>query len=166
MTLKLPISVLLLLVSSAALGQTACPQGVASGSSQSGPSSMTNSTSDDRTGPASLGLPPAKWADSWGAIAMDDNKGVAGIVTDLRSKRSAKKAAIAECRSRGGVDCTIARTYKNQCLVVAVSSSKSQIVNAATINRATELAMRDCASDGSSDCRIFYSGCSLAWRVW
>jgi hypothetical protein len=166
MSLKLLIAIILFpLSSSMALGQTACPQGVASGGAQCGPSSMINSAegSGDRSSLPSL--PPAEWADSWGAMAMDDSNGVAGIVTDLSSKRTAKKAAIQECRSRGGVDCTIARTYKNQCLVVVASSKKSQIVNAATINRATELAMRDCENDGSTDCRIYYSGCSIAKRV-
>lgn len=109
--------------------------------------------------------PQPKWIDRWGGMAMDDDEGISGIVADLPSKRKAKKAAIAECESRGGKNCTIAAIYKNQCLVVVSNSSRSQIVNAATIGRATALAMRDCMADGSNDCHVFYSGCSNAIRI-
>lgn len=96
---------------------------------------------------------------------MDEQNGISGIVAELSSKRKAIKAAISECKLRGGENCEIVATYKNQCLVVVSSGNKSQIVNAATIERATEIATHDCEADGSTDCHLYYSGCSVAKRV-
>ncbi|GAB3303689.1 hypothetical protein GCM10027564_02640 [Luteimonas notoginsengisoli] len=150
---------LLTIASSGAWAQTACPQGVASGSAQCGPSTMIE--------PASTIAPPAsqiRWADSWGGMASDVENGISGIVTDLPSKRRAKRAAIEECKVRGGVECVVAITYKNQCLVV-VDGNKSYIVSSPTIGRATRLAMQDCVKGGGTDCHVYYSGCSTAKRI-
>lgn len=86
----------LLLVWGSASAQTVCPQGVSAGSAQCGPSSMT-APDPSENAPYVRSLPPLFWADGWGAIATDGH-GVAGAVTDLASKRDAKRAAIQECR--------------------------------------------------------------------
>jgi len=154
-------AVLLLMASNIALAQTACPQGVASGSAQCGPSSQVD---PEHTGASAPIKPNIIWADSWGAIASD---GVStyGIVTDFPSKRKARKAAIEECKRRGGGRCVSAREFVNQCAVVVAGNSGTNIVNAVTVERATELAMQDCRSQGNTSCWTFWSGCSLAWRV-
>src|SRR3546814_4114213 len=74
-------------------------------------------------------VPQVKWADSWGAIAIDDIRGEAGIVTGFPSKRKAKKAAIEECRKRGGEDCSISIIYTNQCAAVVSNSVMSSSAN-------------------------------------
>src|SRR3546814_2123312 len=71
-------------------------------------------------------VPQVKWEDSWGAIAIDDIRGEAGIVTGFPSKRKAKKAAIEECRKRGGEDCSISIIYTNQCAAVVSNSVRSE----------------------------------------
>lgn len=143
-----------------ASAQTACPQGVAAGSAQCGPSPMIESVSSNAPP-----TPQVRWGDSWGGMASDVENGISGIVTDLASKRQAKRAAIQECKARGGVKCTIAMTYKNQCLVV-VDGAGSYFVSSSTIERAARLALEDCTQGGGLSCHVYYSGCSLAKRVW
>ncbi|WP_417473888.1 DUF4189 domain-containing protein [Luteimonas mephitis] len=138
--------------------------GGAAGAAQCGPSSLVDSNDAGYTSSTPY-LPPVRWADSWGAIA-DDGNGQYGIVTDMPSKRSAKKAAIQECRRRGGEECTAGITYKNQCAVVVMGSTRSNVVHALTIEKAAEIAMAACHQRNDVKCRIFWSGCSHAKRVW
>ena len=152
----------LVAISGAGMAQTACPGGVAAGSAQCGPSSLVTPSSEV-PGPA---VPEIKWADSWGAIAIDDVRGEAGIVTDFPSKRKAKKAAIAECRRRGGEECSISRVYVNQCAAVVTNSAMSSSTNAPSVKEAIEIGMQRCEESGTSGCRVYWSGCSHAWRVW
>lgn len=100
-----------------------------------------------------------------GAIAIDDTKGEAGIVTDRPSKRKAKKAAMAECGRRGGEDCSIARVYVNQCAAVVANDKMSSSVNAPSIDETIATGMRRCSEKGSG-CHVYWSGCSVAKRVW
>jgi hypothetical protein len=156
--------VYLLMAAGSVLAQTACPQGVAAGGAQCGPSSLVNSN-DSGYAPNETSLQQARWADSWGAIA-DDGNGEYGIVTDMPSKRSAKKAAIQECRRRGGGRCTVGITYKNQCAVVVMGSTRSNVVNAISIDKAAEIGTTACHERNDVNCRIYWSGCSHAKRVW
>ena len=154
----------LLMVVGSVSAQTACPQGVAAGGAQCGPSSLVNSN-DSGYAPNAPSSPPVRWEDSWGAIA-DDGNGEYGIVTDMPSKRTAKKGAIQECRRRGGGKCTVAITYKNQCAVVVMGSTRSNVVHAITIDKAAEIGTAACHERNDVNCRIYWSGCSNAKRVW
>src|SRR3546814_18455710 len=100
MKVEIIIAAILLVLCDGALAQTACPQGVAAGSAQCGPSSLVN-PNDSGNRPAASPLPQVKWADSWGAIA-EDGHSIAGIVTGFPSKRTAKRGANDECRSEEG----------------------------------------------------------------
>jgi hypothetical protein len=158
-------AVVLLMISGVVSAQTACPQGVAAGGAQCGPSSLINP--DDSGDPgANGGRPssPIKWADSWGAIASDGG-GNFGIVTDFPSKRKAKKAAIGECRLRGGTTCEVRRVFVNQCAAVIAGNGATATANAPTIEEAVKIGMPICVENGATDCHVYYSGCSLAWRT-
>jgi len=157
---KVLITAALLIAGNLALAQTACPQGVAAGGAQCGPATLVNPKYGERVPPETNIL----WADRWGAIASD-NVATYGIVTDLPSKRKARRAAVDECKRRGGGDCVVAREFVNQCAVVIAGDSGTNIVNAVTVKRATHLAMQDCESQGNKSCWIFWSGCSLAQRI-
>lgn len=155
----------LLLMVNVASAQTACPQGVAAGSAQCGPS--PNASSDSSTGSGySRPVPSFKWKSTWGAIA-GDMQGVYGIHTGLPSKRTAKKAALDECHKRGGIDCSVSFVFKNQCAAVGASEDSAFASAAPTEAEATVKAIRLCESEvGEGKCRLFYSGCSLAQHVW
>src|SRR3546814_14099716 len=90
---------ILLMPWNVAFAQTACPQGVAAGSAQCGPSSLVNPGDSDYRSKATA-LPQEKWSDSWGAIASDGN-GVAGIATDFPRKRKAMKGEISGGKKQG-----------------------------------------------------------------
>ena len=158
------VCALMLVVSGTVLAQTACPQGVAAGGAQCGPSSLVDPNGPSYA-PSAPVPPPIRWEDSWGAIA-DDGNGQYGIVTDMPSKRRAKKAAIQECRRRGGGKCTVGITYKNQCAVVVMGSTRSNVVHARTIDKAAEIGTAACHERNDVNCRIYWSGCSHAKRVW
>lgn len=102
-----------------------------------------------------------RWEDRWGAIA-DDGNGVYGIVTDLGSRRLAQKAAVAECRRRGGGECMVGLAYYNQCAVVVAGTTGAELAHAPTEDQAKKIAVENCeATDGQGVCRVYYSGCSL-----
>src|SRR3546814_10776216 len=134
MTTPLLNVLVLALSGSPVRAQTACPQGVAAGSAQCVPASLT-APMPEVSKPA---VPQVKGADSWGAIAIDDIRGEAGIGTGFPSKRKAKKAAIEECRKRGGEDCSISIIYTNQCAAVVSNSVMSSSANAPTMREAIE----------------------------
>ena len=164
--MRIEVIVLAILVTlcDVAFAQTACPQGVAAGSAQCGPSSLVNPDDSGYRSKTPV-LPKEKWSDSWGAIASDGN-GVAGIATDFPSKRKAKKGAISECKKRGGGKCKVWRTFMNQCAAVIAGEGLSATANAPTRREAIDLRMKHCRRDGGADCRVYWSGCSRAWRVW
>ena len=161
MKAELLIATVLFMTSAFAGAQTACPQGVAAGGAQCGPSSLVDPSDSPRDMPPEV---EAIWADSWGAIASDTN-GVFGIVTDLPSKRLARKAAVDECNKRGGA-CSVSLVFKNQCAAVGSSTQSSFASGAPTIEEATARAMKRCEdANGKANCWVYYSGCSLAWRT-
>ncbi|WP_436870978.1 DUF4189 domain-containing protein [Acinetobacter courvalinii] len=108
--------------------------------------------------------PPPVWADRWGAIASD-GKGTYGIVSDMTSKRKASKAAIQECKNRGGGACNINLTYYNQCAAVGSNDINSFSYSAPTQAEAEQLALERCVKATSKKCDVYYSGCSTAVRV-
>src|SRR3546814_6594285 len=65
MKVEIIIAAILLVLCDGALAQTACPQGVAAGSAQCGPSSLVN-PNDSGNRPEASPLPQVKWADKIG----------------------------------------------------------------------------------------------------
>ena len=102
-----------------------------------------------------------QWERRWGAITTDAPNAVIGVAVDRRSEGEASQAAIRDCQRQGGVNCKIDVTYDNQCAVLVVGSKTYNTPNAATIQKATELGMKTCRSEGNPDCRVLYSACSL-----
>jgi len=108
-----------------------------------------------------------QWADRWGAVAIDTDvsMGGIGIAKDMRNKRGAERAALAQCHSTGGGQgCKIELSYFNQCAVIVWGDRKFNTASAETAEEAAERGMRVCSS-GDQNCQIYYSGCSLAERV-
>lgn len=108
--------------------------------------------------------PAPKWADSWGAIAIDDRSGSAGTVTDRGSKSEAERDAKHDCSSKGSSSCKIVASYYNQCASVAWGSGSYGVATNASLDGAQEDAMQICGRRGTQ-CKIVYTGCSVAKRV-
>lgn len=112
--------------------------------------------------------PPPVWESRWGAIAVGDtsNGGGFGVSSDMKSRRSAEKAAVKECVDTGGGDLCKAEpfAYHDQCAVIAWGDRGYVIRSVETLDRASEVAMQQC-NERTLNCIIFYSNCSLPVRV-
>ena len=102
-----------------------------------------------------------EWETRWGAFATGG--GGWGAVTDMRSEDQARKAAIKQCKATASSKSSKceARTYYNQCAVVAWGAIGYTFQRAIDIPTASSLAMKQCRSVDTA-CEIFYSGCSYA----
>lgn len=111
--------------------------------------------------------PIVRWADRWGAIAVDDGEKTVGIgIAEMaNSERAAKKAALNDCRAKGGTKCVISLAYYNQCGVIVWGSAGYNSVSAETVERASKRAIERCSARGFTNCDVYYSGCSFAERV-
>lgn len=108
--------------------------------------------------------PRARWAKRWGAIAADPAAPSLGFSTGHGSKRSAEKAALSDCRAKGGTQCLVDLSYYNQCAALVVGDKRFNAAHAATVEAAIDLGTRTC-EEASAGCRVFYTNCSYAERV-
>ncbi|MFL6588120.1 MAG: DUF4189 domain-containing protein [Luteimonas sp.] len=92
---------------------------------------------------------------------MSPSSSWSGWTLGNRSQMEAEKAAIDQCSTRGGgvKDCEVVLSFQNQCATVASTRDHSGFGRAGTLERARELAMRQCESMGPG-CTVFREGCS------
>ena len=160
----------LLGVSGLALGQTACPGGVAAGSAQCGPSPAAHGVHPQAPAqPTIRYIPDGKWKKTWGAIA-DDQTGTGNIGTSVGkfSKSAASREAVRTCESLGGGKCKVTLAYENQCVVIASPSIEGKEVGGAphtqsaeNLELAIELVLPKCSKRNAGlECIVVYSACS------
>lgn len=167
------LAITLMGVAVAADAQTACPQGVAAGSAQCGPSGASmlgNGTTIVNPPPRQ---PQARWKLTWGALAHELETGWVGFSTGQRSKRKAERAAVDNCKSRGGgKGCIAVLAYHHQCAVIATPREKLNSIYpifqaAGSIEKATEIGLKECQmSNAGHECKIFYSNCTEPYLVY
>ena len=106
-----------------------------------------------------------RWETRWGAIATDDTKGIVGAVKNAKSKRTANKAAIQQCKSNGGgKNCEVTLSYYNQCSAIAWGDTSRGAAGRSGADSAIKAALEVC-SKRTTNCKIVYTGCSLPERV-
>lgn len=154
--------VLLLASLYAPTAMSQCATGVNTGGQCIPPEELNNSSSDSRAQPAER---LARWTNRWGAIVIDSNTGLDGLVTDYSSKSAAVKAAMNACVSLGGRQCKVEQVYSNGCAAVAWGSNSHGTTSADTEAQAQALAMQACTEGGTQGCKIAYSACSLPVRI-
>ena len=103
--------------------------------------------------------PPPKWASRWGAIAIDSDKGVLGTTTGITDKSAAEQGAIADCRAKGGITCTLEIAYDNECASLVVSKEGHAATADSTVDKAVQLGMKTCANAGYHNCHAGYTAC-------
>lgn len=108
--------------------------------------------------------PGPQWATRWGAIAVDGTSSRLGGSEKHTSKRRAQKAALADCKKNGGTKCKGVIAYYNQCGVLAWGNDWYQAHSGATTDAATAGALASC-SKNTSNCKVFYTGCSYPERI-
>lgn len=171
MILRSVLSIALLALSPKALAEGGCPAGYvpmqeqyqdpASGTLQVRTNCVPGGGASEPTQPS------AAYADRWGAIAIDGSVSAGGIgtVTDLPSKKKAEKAALSQCRATGGgKGCEVYLSYQNQCAVIASGDRYIQAFGGAAIESASERALGAC-KQRTTNCSIYYSGCSYPVRI-
>jgi Domain of unknown function (DUF4189) len=110
-------------------------------------------------------LPPdpgPQWETRWGAIATAD--GAFGTGNSLTTKRKAEKQAIAQCRENGGKGCKVRITYYNQCGALAWGETSGTTFRSPQIADAEQSALKECSAK-TTDCKIFFSGCSYPKQI-
>ncbi|MEH6421274.1 DUF4189 domain-containing protein [Pseudomonas sp. CGJS7] len=132
----------------------------------SGTSAEGSAASMASCGPIPYRSSPAPaWENRWGAVATD-NQGTFGVSADKRSQKKAEKAAIAHCKERGGGQCDVTLSYKNQCMAIATSEVNSVSARAPDIEAAKQDSLEKCAErSNGNECWVYYYACSLPVRA-
>ncbi|MQR01727.1 DUF4189 domain-containing protein [Glaciimonas soli] len=113
----------------------------------------------------SLEPPPPRWESRWGAIASDEPHGVLGVSIDQLSQSAAERAAMTDCKQKGGVACKIEIPYQNGCVAFTVSDSGYNAAADSTIEKASQRGMSTCKSAGANNCHTYYTACSRPVQV-
>lgn len=108
--------------------------------------------------------PPPQWVTRWGAIAADSAKGILGTASSMADGPLAESTATADCRSKGGSNCTLQLSYGNQCAVVVVGDLGYNATQGITLDLAKQEGLRVC-NQSDSHCHVYYSDCSLPQRI-
>ena len=116
--------------------------------------------------PSTQPPPPPRpvWKSTWGAIAADGPNAALGAASGAKSKRAAEQFALKQCRERGGKQCVLDASYFDQCAVMVTGDKNYIVQTAASIERATDLAMGRC-NEKDTGCRVLHTDCSLPIRV-
>ncbi|MEW9625586.1 DUF4189 domain-containing protein [Rhodanobacter geophilus] len=108
--------------------------------------------------------PQLRWADRWGAIAIDDTSSV-GVSENQTSKSAAIAEALQRCASKSNnQSCKISLAYYNQCAALAWGTKFESTAGALHAEDAQKNALISC-SKGASDCKVVYTACALPVRV-
>ncbi len=110
-------------------------------------------------GPANSFRGPMRVA-RWIALASDTLKGVLGKGVNRTSESEATQMAKDDCSARGGTDCQIIGVVKNQCIAMAVGSTRLATSEGPTQMTAEQLAIKKCHKNGPSDCATYFSACT------
>jgi hypothetical protein len=123
-----------------------------------------NSQPSQQQQPQAPHTPPQVWADYWGAISTDTPKGLLGASAHASSQANAEQAAVADCRSKGGTQCTLQVSFRNGCGAMVIGDKVFNVNSASTLDGAIQKGMALCTK-ASSNCHVYYSTCSLPSRI-
>lgn len=156
----------LLLVTTGVAAEEGCPPGLFPNTSGAAGGGCVPFRSNAGPSSGSLGYPAPsiRWVSRWGAIAIDETNSGVGTAVAMSSKRRAEKAAMLDCRAKGGSGCKISIAYHDQCAAIAWGDMQASVLGAGTIEEATSVALEDCERH-TENCRIYYSDCSYPERV-
>lgn len=74
--------------------------------------------------------------------------------------KAAELLALDDCKSKGGTNCTVAISYGNGCVAMVFGDSLLTTGSGGTKEEAENKATHSCSS-GDTNCRVYYSACSL-----
>jgi Domain of unknown function (DUF4189) len=114
--------------------------------------------------PSSQTATRVAWEDRWGAFAADGPSGILGTAKGMTSKREAEKAALSQCKNRGGRACEVDLAFHNQCAVLVTGDNGYIVQGAPTVEQASQIGMQKCTALGSN-CRVYHFECSMSELV-
>jgi len=110
-------------------------------------------------------LPAPRWASRWGAIATDASKGVVGSSAGIsESVASAERAALNDCKNKGGDQCKIKVSYVNACGAMSVGDKTFNVNWGLTEEEAIDKSMATCRKD-DANCITYFTTCSPPERL-
>lgn len=110
-------------------------------------------------------LPPSQWSRRWGAIATDEPKGILGEASGMASRDDAQRAAVADCRTKGGSPCKFEIAFDNECAALVGSDTGYVVTADTTTDKAIAVGMKTCTSAGYLNCDAYYTTCSMPVRI-
>lgn len=144
--------------------QTACPPGMEPyGAGVCGYSQPMPSAQLPLQQPTNEETP--QWESQWLAIATDSESGSLGTAIGMKNREDAERVALADCQAKGGTKCKLDVSYGNGCAAMIVGDGGYNSNGASTVDEAVRLGMKVCIDAGHTNCRVFYSACSLPVRI-
>ena len=104
------------------------------------------------------------WEDRWQAVATDAAKGVIGASTNVLSQDIATRNALADCRAKGGTQCSVDISAVNSCVSMVAGAEIMNFKAGKTQKEADKKAMDLCNSK-DTNCAVLYATCSTAVRA-
>ncbi|MGE6335247.1 DUF4189 domain-containing protein [Stenotrophomonas sp. NPDC077659] len=93
----------------------------------------------------------------WGGWARGDDRRL-GFTVSGRTEEEARALAVADCESRGSVNCVPLKTFYNACAAIAEGpTDRTAITTDRGLKRARSQALKNCRPD----CKIIFEGCAL-----
>jgi len=105
------------------------------------------------------------WKDRWGALAADGIRGTLGVATGMADPKSAKNAALLDCKAKGGIDCDVSTPFRNGCQALIVNAATYHFSTDVTEEKANSSGVAACQSRGLKNCRVYYTTCSPPIRI-
>lgn len=108
--------------------------------------------------------PTQAWKSRWQSIATDATKGALGTSVGQATASLAERAALADCRAKGGDACKVQITNGNGCVAMITGEKFLNTKSGATKAEAERSGLSLCNSE-DTNCRVYYSACSLPEKV-
>ena len=157
--IKTAVVLMLILLSRPAFAEGGCPPGQVPQQGNGWKSCVPMGSSSQPTGPGDNFRGPSRVA-RWTALAADTSKGILGGGLNKASEDEAISGAMSDCSNQGGTDCKFIGDVKNQCIAVAVGTTRFATSAGPTQMTAEKLAVAKCAESGSTECKPHYSACT------
>lgn len=106
--------------------------------------------------------PPAqrpRIKDQWGALSVDPDHGVIGVILTADTKKEASEAATKDCKSKGGKECTLMVSVLNECFAMYTGNKNIWVKPGLSKSEAERNTLEVCQKD-DSDCQRYFAACS------
>lgn len=104
------------------------------------------------------------WSNRWGAMAFDSPKGILGAAMGLSSESTAQRAALADCKAKGGTQCKVENSFANSCTAFTIGDRGAYRGVDPVLETVIASGIQKC-KEMDKNCETYYSACSRAVRI-